>query len=291
MFPKFLPMLLKEVDKPFQNNDYFYELKYDGIRALLYVSKDNIKIITRNGNDVTDLYPELFSIKKLVGNKKIIFDGEIVAFQNGKPSFQQLQLRSHLNNKDKIRRMMEFVPVAFIAFDILYQNRDLTNKKLIDRKKILSTYIDTDVFIKTKVYENGLELFYKVKKLGLEGIVAKEKYSLYFPGSRQDCWLKIKNFKKESFFIHGYIKLKEKYSLLLGEYRHHLFYYVGKVSVIEDNSILKQVKKLKECKNQFVNYSKRANYVSPKYKIMVSYIERTNNNILRQPFVKNKKLR
>lgn len=282
-------MLLKEVDKPFQNKDYLYELKYDGIRVLLYASKDNLKIITRNGNDVTNLYQELLSIKDLVGNKKVIFDGEIVAFQNKKPSFQQLQLRSHLKNKDKIKHMMDVVPVAFIAFDILYQDKDLMNLKLMNRKKILSTYIDTDVFIKTKVYENGLELFKKVKKLGLEGIVAKEKDSLYYPSSRQDCWLKIKNFKEESFIIHGYMKLKEKYSLLLGEYRDNTLYYVGKVSVIEKNPILKQIKKLKKSKNQFANYFIDANYVEPKCNIIVHYMERTKSNTLRQPFIKNKK--
>lgn len=287
MFPKNLrPMLLKEVNQPFQNDNYFYELKYDGIRALIYASKDILKVITRNGINVTQLYPELENIRKIVGNEEVIFDGEIVAFLNDKPSFQKLQLRSHLKKKEKIKFMVEEVPVAFIAFDILYKNKDLMNEKLVDRKKILGTYPDTEVFIKTKVYENGLELFKQVKKIGLEGIVAKEKESLYYPASRQDCWLKIKNFQEEDFIVHGFLKLKEKYSLLLGEYRGNKLYYVGKVSIVEKNNILKEVKKLKKSKNQFVNYFIDASYVEPIYKINVHYMERTRNNTLRQPFIK-----
>ena len=75
MFPNLDPMLLKEIAKPFSNKDYLYELKFDGIRALIYVSKDYFFIQSRNGKDLTVFYPELKEIQKLVHNKKVIFDG------------------------------------------------------------------------------------------------------------------------------------------------------------------------------------------------------------------------
>ena len=104
MFNKILsPMLLKEIDKPFKDDNYIFELKYDGIRALMYVSYKSFKLITRNGNDVASNFPEFKSIQKIVGKKKVIFDGEIVAFKNGKPSFSELQHRNHLKNINKIK--------------------------------------------------------------------------------------------------------------------------------------------------------------------------------------------
>jgi len=288
MFNQILrPMLLKEVDKPFYDYHYLYELKYDGIRVLIYVSKNHLKIITRNGRDVTHVYPELQCIQNLVGKHQVIFDGEIVAFFNGKPSFNQLLTRHHLKNESQIKTKMEETPVCFVVFDILYQDRELIQFPLIKRKNILKQYLDSEVFIKAKSYQNGLELFKKVKKLGLEGIVAKEKNSVYIPNTRVDFWLKIKNFKMDSFFVHGYLKLKDKYRLLLGEYRHQQLFYVGNVSVTKDNSVLNEVKKLKKVKNQFVNANPEGIYIEPKLTIQVYYMERTSNHTLRQPFVKN----
>ena len=85
------PMLLKEIKQPFQDENYIYELKFDGIRAIMYVSKNEFVLKSRNGNDLTSIYPELAIIKKHVGDKKVIFDGEIVTIENNKTSFKKLQ--------------------------------------------------------------------------------------------------------------------------------------------------------------------------------------------------------
>ena len=285
----FYPMLLKEIDKPFNSKNCIYELKYDGIRAIIYVSKEKFLITNRRGIDITDKYPELKSIQNLVGCNEVIFDGEIVAFDDFKPSFSKLSLRSHLKDFRKIENMKKIVPVAFIAFDIVYLNKDITNLPLIERKNKLNNFLDNDYFIKAKVYNEGLRLFEKVEKLNLEGIVIKEKDSIYIQNKRVATWLKVKNFKTEEFYIHGYIKNNSKYSLLLGEYKNNNLSYVGKVSVTDDNIILKDVLKLKEVENIFVNCNIDAKYVKPIYKIKVFYMERTSDNMLRQPFVTNKK--
>jgi len=285
---KLKPMLLQEVDKPFNDKNYIYELKFDGIRAIIYVDKDEVLITNRHGVNITRLYPELQNIKKIVGNNKVIFDGEIITFDKGVPSFSKLQLRSHLKDINKINNLSKDLPVAFIAFDILYLNKDITDIKLIERKKYLKKFKDTDYFIKSKVYLDGKKLFSKVKELNLEGIVAKEKNSLYIPSKRVHEWLKIKNFKVGNFIIHGYIKNKDKYSLFLGEYKNNKLYYVGKVSVIEKNEILKKLLISKKINNKFINSNEKGIYVEPIYKIKVHYMERTEANMLRQPFVKNK---
>lgn len=287
MFNKILsPMLLKEVDKPFKDDNYIFELKYDGIRTLLYVSPKTFKLITRNGNDLANIYPELKSVQNIVGKHKVIFDGEIVAFKNGKPSFSELQHRNHLKNISKIKLMINEIPVCFVVFDIIYFDKDLTNLTLMKRKKILNDFTDTDIFIKTKMYNDGLKLFKHIKKIGLEGIVAKQKDSKYILGKRVENWVKIKNFKKEYFYVYGVTKLKDKYALYLGEYKNKKLIPVGKVSVMPDNDVLKIVQKQKKVKNIFIDITENINFVEPINKILVHYMERTLNNTLRQPFIK-----
>ena len=287
MFNKILsPMLLKEIDKPFKDDNYIFELKYDGIRTLLYVSSKTFKLITRNGNDLANIYPELKSVQNIVGKHKVIFDGEIVAFKNGKPSFSELQYRNNLKNTSKIKFMINEIPVCFVVFDIIYFDKDLTNLTLMERKKILNDFTDTDIFIKTKMYNDGLKLFKHIKKIGLEGIVAKQKDSKYILGKRVENWVKIKNFKKEYFYVYGVTKLKDKYALYLGEYKNKKLIPVGKVSVMPDNDVLKIVQKQKKVKNIFIDITENINFVEPINKILVHYMERTLNNTLRQPFIK-----
>ena len=125
----------------------------------------------------------------------------------------------------------------------------------------------------------------QVKKLKLEGIVAKEKESIYLPHQRVNFWLKIKNFQKGYFYVHAYIFNELKYSLYLGEYRGNLLYFVGKISVMPDNQIISKIKKTKRSSNLFVNCHDIAEFIKPVNKVLVKYIERTDNLLLREPFL------
>ncbi len=284
----FSPMLLNEIEKPFNSKDYLYEIKYDGIRVLIYVNSKEIRIINRNLNDMTYLFPELYALKNKV-NKDVIFDGEIICTDNGKPSFSKLQERLHLKDKNKINNKVLTNPVTFIAFDILYENKNLINLPLIDRKKILNNYEDDNIFIKSfYIEEKGIELFKKVQKLNLEGIVAKKKKGKYYIDTRCDEWTKIKNFKCEDFYIGGYSIKKSMYviSISLGEYKNNDFYYVGSCSLSKKHPLYKDVINSKIVQNRFVNYNENINYIEPKLKIKINYMERTKDNHLRQPFVK-----
>ena len=124
--PNFGPMLLSEVKKPFDDQDYLFELKYDGIRALIFASPKEVIIKSRNNYDITYLYPELQSIKNIV-KTKCIFDGEIVLMENDSPSFLALQKRANLKQKNKIFEQSQTNPVIFMVFDILYENKNLVN--------------------------------------------------------------------------------------------------------------------------------------------------------------------
>ncbi len=279
------PMLLSEQSSPFDDDDYIFEFKFDGIRATLHASPKVVHVFTRRGNEITHIFPELQEIANIVDDK-VIFDGEIVSFEHGMPSFSKLQKRNLLKDKSKIESMCREEPVAFVAFDCLYDKKDLRKLPLLDRKKMLSKYPDTETFVKTKyVAGKGKDLFQQVVKMGLEGIVAKKKASIYETGIRTKDWIKIKNFKKEIFIVGGFVENAHKASLLLGEYRGKRFHFVGKVSVMRDSPLYKKLKRCKtRKKSPFIDYDEeKAFYIDRKYSCEVVFIERTPNGHLRQP--------
>ena len=158
------PMLLKETDKAFDSKDYIFEVKFDGLRACVLVGPNEFKIINRHKKDITYLYPELHEIQKLV-RVNTILDGEIISIEKNSPSFSKLQERSHLKDKTKIKIQSTLNPVIFVAFDILYQEKDLINSKLLTRKNILEKIPDNDYFIKSKVFPcQGVKLLKSTKK-------------------------------------------------------------------------------------------------------------------------------
>ncbi len=279
------PMMLGEVNKPFNSNDYIYELKFDGYRALIFASPKSVSIQSRNGLNLTFLYPELQKIKKMV-KQEVIFDGEITAFVNDKPSFAKLQERSHLKNKNKIIASSEHEPVIFICFDCLYFNgKNICEEILMKRKEILNKFEDNDVFVKSPYLEKeGIKLFKIVKKNNLEGIIAKKKDSLYYRNERTNEWLKIKNLQEGIFYIGGFLVNKNNtLTLLLGEYQNHNFIYVGKVIMPKKNKMEAKIKKaILLNKSPFINYQEKANYLSPQYKCQIKYLEKTSHNHLRE---------
>ena len=285
----FTPMLLEEIDSPFDSKDFLYEIKFDGIRAIIFVSPTEFKIYSRNKNDITSLYPELEKIKTLV-KKETIFDGEIIIMDNGKPSFSKLQERLSLKSPKKIKSMAEENPVTYICFDILYEGKNIINLFIEKRKEILKKYNDTNEFVKSKyIIGRGIELFNNIKKLDLEGIIAKKLKTIYEIDTRSSSWIKIKNYKENSFFIGGYVDIKGGFSvsLILGEYRKNKFYYVGKVTLGKKKSLYKKITKEKVIlESPFLDYNENSViYLNPKILCNVKYIERTQKNHLRQPFI------
>ena len=283
------PMLLKEVYKPFNDKDYIFELKFDGIRCLVLINNDDIIIRSRNGVILNNIYPELKSIKN-ISNDICVFDGEIVLLSDGKPSFSKVMERFRLRNSNKIKFMIENYPVTFVVFDILYFNKDLTEYTLIERKKLLNKFKDTKYFVKSKyIEEKGIDLFNINKKNNLEGVVAKKKNSKYYYGIRTKDWIKIKNWISEDFYVCGYEYTKGNtvINVILGEKIDGNFQYVGKVIMGVKNKMYNTIINSTIVKNYLKNYDIRnANIISPDCKIKVNYIERTKDNLLREAFIR-----
>ena len=289
-FLNIFPMLLSEKEKPFDNKNYLYEIKFDGIRALIYINNKEITIKSRNGIILNNIYPELLNLKNIT-KETCIFDGEIVLMENEKPSFFRLMERFRTKNKNKAIALKEKYPVTFVCFDILYKNKDLTNLPLIKRKKILDKFKDTNIFLKSKYFlKDGIKLYNIIKKNDLEGIIAKEKNSKYYPNTRSKEWIKIKNYKIEEFYIGGYINKKNQSMVIiyLAEKINKKFFFVGKTSLNKKSDEYQQIMKEKIIKHSpFENYNEsKCNYINPKIKVKVSYIQRTQNNHLREGFIK-----
>lgn len=281
------PMLLGEIEEVFDSKEYLYEVKYDGIRVLVFVSKDKVVIRSRYGIDITGLFPEMMVLCKMV-ECNVIFDGEIIMLDNNKVSFSKLQKRIHLKNKKTIEFLSKTNPVIFICFDIIYEGKDLINLSLLERKDVLSNYKDNDVFIKsTYVIGDGTKLFNAIKKLDMEGIVAKKINSKYLVNERSDNWLKIKNYKSGNFIILGYINKEESHviSLVLGEYLNKKIVYVGKVILGKKRNLADKILKMKKSKAVVKIKNKDVIYIKPEIKCLIKYLERTENGLLRQPFV------
>lgn len=280
------PMLLHEENKPFDDENYLFEMKFDGIRALIYVSPKEIVIKNRKGFVVNDTFPELLEIKKYI-NRECIFDGEIVLMQDDQPSFSKLQERALLKNKKRIEYFKENYPVTFVCFDILYENKDLMSLSLIKRKEILSKYKDNKYFVKSRVVDTkGKDLFKFIKKNDLEGIVAKLKFSEYIPGIRTKEWIKIKNVHMEDFYICGYKDGEDVISVLLGEKGGKKYRFVSKVVVGKKRKDYELIMSCSKCKNYLDKVFEDYTFIKPKYKCTIEFLEKTKNNHLRHPVFK-----
>lgn len=200
------PMLLNEVKEPFDNEDYIYELKLDGIRCVAYIEPKSVILQNKRFKDLTPIYPEISDICKCV-KKRVILDGELVVLTNGKPDFYALQKRSLMGDKFRISLAAKKNPVQFVAYDIIYYDgKDLTDNPLMERKEYLSKAVSEghNLSVSRWIERNGVAFFQLAKKENLEGIVAKKKDGLYHIGKRTSEWIKIKVMQDEDLLVLGY---------------------------------------------------------------------------------------
>jgi bifunctional non-homologous end joining protein LigD len=202
------PMLAKLAELPDDPGKWAFEVKWDGIRAVVFAEGGRIRIETRNQNDVTHMYPELTRFGRALGSHEAVIDGEIVAFdETGRPSFQTLQSRLGLTSEATIKRRAEATPVRYLAFDLLQlDGRDLRDLPYLERRELLR-----DLFEDTPHWQvpnhhvgEGRALLDAVVEQGLEGIMAKRLDSTYKEGSRAGAWRKIKQQQRQEFVICGW---------------------------------------------------------------------------------------
>jgi len=224
---KVLPMLASASKGVPKGEHISYEVKWDGIRVLVYIIDDEVKIISRSGNDITKQFPELL-IPEVVRVEHAVIDGEIVVLDDkGRPLFHDVISRMHRKGEASIASASKSKPVSFYCFDLLsLDGSDIMHLPLKRRREWLKCIMKSGVYYRySDDFADGDQLFEAIKTQGMEGIMAKDQTSRYLPGQRSDHWLKVKSRTLEVCSIIGYTEGQGDRSGLMGAM--HLAIYNG----------------------------------------------------------------
>ena len=276
------PMLPTLVASPFDRSGWVYEEKYDGYRILAYKESSRVTLLSRNGKERTEAYPEVAAAVAKLPASTLLLDGEVVAFDKRRVSrFQLLQ-------EGKAAPL-------YAVFDCLYQNgRDSRAEPLSLRRGLMEAAIRGSkvLFASNRLNPNGLQAFQEAKARGYEGVVAKDLKSPYIEG-RTRRWLKFKVHQEDEFVIAGYTQpagSREHFgALLLGAYHRGNLQYVGKVGTGFDRmllaSLFRRFQPLVRRQSALTDppREKGVTYLAPQLVAQISYRELTADRKLRQP--------
>jgi bifunctional non-homologous end joining protein LigD len=285
------PMECLEVDSVPEGDEWVYEIKHDGYRAIAIKQNNEVVVYSRNGKMLTqfpNIYTELLRLKR----KQFILDGELVALDDeGRQSFTLIQ-----NIRTNTR------PVTFFAFDVLHlDGEDLREQPLSKRQEILKeSFTDLPEHVRISPLLNGSAkvVMQKLREFEFEGIIAKRRQSLYEPGKRSGVWQKHKTQRTDDFVVGGYIGMNSVEELVVGEQRDGKWYFVESVKngfvPATRRSVYNAIAKLKTDDCPFVNLPekkgehnfdkekmKEAHWVKPKIIVEIAFNERTVHGHLR----------
>ncbi len=283
------PMLATLTDKPFNDKDWVFEIKWDGYRAIADWQDKNLKLYSRNGLSFINKYPVIAEAVKKIKHD-VVLDGEIVLLdENGNPSFQKLQ-RYEDNTS---------LPLQYYVFDLLFlDKKDIRNLPLIKRKELLKTMLSKiktgPILYSDDIAEKGVAFFNIAVKKNLEGIIAKKAESEYTCGVRTKEWLKIKNINSREAIIVGYTSPRNsrKYfgALVLAEFDGNILKYMGHTGTGFDGKTLKELwnkmQPLVTNKSPFkekVKVNMPVTWIKPKLVCELNFTEVTEDGLLRHP--------
>ncbi len=211
------PMQAASAEAPFSSPEYLFEVKWDGLRCILFREPDGrVRLQDRGLSDLTADVPEVVAAAKRVPPGSVI-DGELVATdREGRPDYPRLRQRLAGG-----ARMRDAIPTAYLAFDALYlEGRPQLRQPLVRRRARLAKSVEPGghIFVPAHIDEDGVELFEACLERGLEGVLAKHKQSPYVPGQRSPFWLKVKAVKSDDFVVIGWTGGQPFDALVVGFY-------------------------------------------------------------------------
>jgi len=286
---------------PAAEDHFGFEFKWDGIRAICYWNGRSLRLQTRNRNDVTARYPELWALRNQLGDRRAILDGEIVALDaRGRPSFEQLQQRMHLTAAAEVQRQMQATPVAYLLFDVLYlEAASLVGQPYAARRERLLGLELAGSHWQTPPHQvgDGRTLMRASLDNGLEGVIAKRLDSPYEPGRRSGAWLKVKNRLRQEFVIGGWVDGEGRRqgvpgALLVGYYEDGRLVYASKVGTGFTDATLARIaallRPLERATSPFDAGQPpgRPHFVEPRLVAEVEFSEWTRGRELRAPSFK-----
>lgn len=292
------PMKADIVGEPFDREGWLFEPKMDGIRALAFIDAKGVRLITRNGLDQTSQFPE---IARHLGEQRghMVLDGEIVAFENGKPGFTPMMKRFHLKDAASLESADRTWPCVFYAFDLLHlDGEDIRGLPTLDRKRHLrAAVLPTErVQVVEHLEEHGKTFYEAVVAAGFEGAMAKRADARYdASGKRSSSWLKIKYTQSDEFVVGGFTRGEGGRTgtfggLAIGTWTKEGLVYAGRVGSGFDDASLKAFNEKVEARvtkvSPFtgpVETDEPLTWVKPELVIEVKYSEVMPSGHLRAP--------
>ncbi|MFL5810730.1 MAG: DNA ligase D, partial [Flavisolibacter sp.] len=279
------PMQATRIEEPFNDPKFIYEIKWDGYRIIAKVEGGKVKLFSRSGLDYTSKYPPIAHALSRLEFDAII-DGEVVVLdEDGKPNFDSLQ------------RYQEGDPILFYAFDLLWlKGYSMLNMPLENRKKMLEKLVTNSNLIRiSETFDDGVKLFEAAQAHKLEGIVAKEKSSIYEPGQRVKTWYKIPTEVRQEFVIGGWTESESGRSfrsLLFGYFEKEKFIFAGHAGggykESEMPKMLARLKKLETKNKPFegeVDTDTNVHWVRPQLVAEFKYATLTASGKIRKPAI------
>jgi bifunctional non-homologous end joining protein LigD len=295
------PMLARTGALPRNEQDYGFEVKWDGIRTILFCDHGHLRLQGRNLTDFTPRYPEVRELARELGARRLILDGEIVAFDDdGRPSFERLQTRMHLASESAVRRRLRDTPATYVIFDMLYlDGRSTLALPYEDRRALLDGLELEGPAWRTPSYHRGegSALLAATKELGIEGVVAKRLDCPYEPGRRASGWIKVKNVRVQDVVIGGWTcgeggRGGSLGALAVGVVEDGRLVYAGKVGTGFTEKTLAQLARelepLRRAESPFDGRQppKGTVFVEPRLVAAVEFREWTRGGTLRAPSFK-----
>jgi bifunctional non-homologous end joining protein LigD len=243
-----VPMKATLIDKPPRGEEWLFEIKWDGVRAIAFVDREQVRLLSRTGHWCEKQYPELSVIHHSLAAESAILDAEIAMLdEKGIARFAMIQPRIHQSDPNSIAHMARARPVTMFAFDLLYlDGYDLRQVDLGERKRLLEEILEPSpvLRISTSFPDAGEQLLEAARENGLEGIVAKHARSCY-ESRRSREWLKLKVNLRQEFIICGFTEGERDHfgALVLGVYDEGKLTWVGNVGTGFDNRSLAEVRR------------------------------------------------
>ncbi len=286
----------------FDESDWAFEMKWDGIRAIATVDGRGLHLTSRNGIDQTVSYPELQELVHLVGDHEAVLDGEVVTLDHrGRPDFGLLQTRMKLTRPHEVEAAAKRAPAHFMLFDLLELDGTTLIKQPYDERrdalqKLVRPAKDSSIQVPPAFAGDLAHAVASSKELGLEGVMAKERDGTYTPGRRSRVWIKIKNHRDLEVVIVGWRpgngrRANTVGSLLLGFPDGDKLRYVGRVGTGFTDAELDDLMKLLKPRARKTSPvtevpsldARDAHWVRPDLVGEVEFAEWTPTRRLRQP--------
>lgn len=281
--------------------EWALEWKWDGIRVLARADGGGIRLLSRRGNDVTDTYPELSGLPRVLRGDALV-DGEVVALDDeGRPSFERMQQRMNLARPREIERVMSAVPVRLLLFDVLeIAGSSVMSEPYRRRRELLERLVrprrGIPIEVPAAASGSPTEALEESRRLGLEGLVAKRRESRYVPGARSEDWVKLKLTRTQEIVVGGYRKgsgtrTGRIRSLLVGIPGDHGLEYAGRVGSgfreVELDRLLERLGPLEQSSPPFLDVpaldARDAVWVRPELVGEIEFGEWTSTGVARHP--------